>query len=271
MENLFKNSDINNRTENDLDQHNRDLEELATETSRLQLALRDSERLRLCQDYSTSMVDLERSINETGQRDRLVRANSRAADSQLYLVDFTEVGGNFAITLKGTMIDGVRNTYTVRGEKVESGVKLHCSCPDSRSAGTRYNLVCKHRCFVVCRVAKMYPRYYFNDAAHVLKPVDADAIVLYLRNRSATENFYYKTPSPTSVPSTHFQCTPQGLIMNPDTDDCPICFSELTASLAKVECPSCYHRIHSDCMKIWCSVKKNCVLCRSDLWNKWTV
>lgn len=56
--------------------------------------------------------------------------------------------------------------------------------------------------------------------------------------------------------------------LEPQTN-CPICFVDLKKKKAAKKCPDCNIKVHEECMRVWLnySQKKNCIKCRSEVWN----
>lgn len=56
-------------------------------------------------------------------------------------------------------------------------------------------------------------------------------------------------------------------VLVPD-DECAVCYGKLVSKPCVV-CPACGNALHDDCARRWLThaVHKNCVYCRSDVWN----
>ena len=137
-------------------------------------------------------------------------------------------------------------------------MKTHCS---------KKKCVCKHICFILLRVCKIYDYgYYHNlilssnnfkiliDKLKILQP-DSDIISqdLIKKLNSLTLNF---------------------TLQKSICDDCCICFEEINEDTSKdtiVECPTCHNVVHNKCIDKWLSKSyyKNCPYCRSDVWKSY--
>lgn len=170
------------------------------------------------------------------------------------------------------------NVYTVSINRRRKTIK--CDCPDSKSWARRNRCVCKHCCFVLCKVLRVFPptigicdlefwqtlRFDANDMAIIDQNME----------RLLTEGSKYGCREMTqrfeNLKQPVFEPTSEKLSDLTDEDECPICFdSIITDKASLVICPVCKNLIHQECMEKWLvsGSGKTCVYCRSDIWKKW--
>jgi hypothetical protein len=231
----------------------------------------------------TTWDELLPRIDNVHQRDTLQRLTYRSEARQIFLSAFTagdergDVEGTF--TVLGTRNrQGQRETYQVKWFKQSSAQtasrgSFWCNCPDHKFNSTKKHIVCKHICFLICRVARFMDPVFFET--HRLTPEQQG-----LFQRIVRENTIFSSPTterpaflipPTDNSAaveqrraTFFECR------KPITaeDSCPICCDGMEAN-ACVSCPTCSNNIHRECMEVWLERKSTCVYCRSHVWSQW--
>lgn len=137
-----------------------------------------------------------------------------------------------------------------------------CSCADHKFNSTKKNIVCKHICFLVCKVAKVLQPYFFET-----KKLSQEHTNLLISKLDKTSNIWkdYDLAKITEKPDFKNFC--KGFF-----DDCPICFNELgdEDDVDKlVACPVCHLCLHKECIEVWLEQNKACILCKSDVWKKY--
>lgn len=225
--------------------------------------------------------NLEQLIKRVGnedQRNALYKLNSRHPSDQIYLENYTPNTS----TNKKTI--GVQGTFTILGTynyskktRSEYEVKLYkpgasdrgsfwCSCPDHKFNSTIKQMVCKHICFLVCKVAKIYDPSFFRTK--FLSDLQYSAFL------SKAENIQQLLADPNIArPQRPSQDVLLQLFKDKtktmcDDDVCPICYNALPTE-ELLSCPDCKNYIHNDCMMVWLERNKTCVFCRSDVWENY--
>lgn len=203
------------------------------------------------------------------QVETLQRLQRRAEADQMYLDGYTPspmpsgaVQGTFSVL--GAMRKSVRESYDVRLFKPGASPKgsFWCSCADMKFNASKRGTVCKHICFVVCKVAKILSPAYF-ETKHLTDDQFHDLAALASRSLAVELG---KTEEPRGGFAPNL-----GRI---DADDvCPICYDPMSVTGAGpgaggvVACPSCKNNVHASCMRVWCERQTTCVMCRSDVWR----
>lgn len=181
---------------------------------------------------------------------------------------------------------------------------FECSCMDFRTNCPRQQKVCKHICFVVCKLGKIYDAAFFNAAAPKALGADARAALLQrgavLASAAAAADATTGSDDVTlnecmigtatanglaGVSQTHrvvhvpAHITSQAVFADLDafkgweTDaTCCICFDEVRKDVgATVACPKCHNVMHRACMRIWIIESRHttCVFCRDPVWRSY--
>lgn len=166
------------------------------------------------------------------------------------------------------------NVYTVTIHRNRK--RIQCNCPDSTNWARRYGCVCKHCCFVLCRVLRVVTRgsEFWNtrlfDNETMTRIDHAVERLLKYGSEFTSEELTKRYQNIISkLKNSAFEDVDKSRI----SDDCPICFDTFDESdLSKiVACPICKNVIHTECMKRWIQSgsNKSCVYCRSDIWQQW--
>lgn len=211
---------------------------------------------KMAQNVTQSIRTLIDAVDSSQQADRLARciAGTSNVDKEFYLVSW-DTESSTAVILGTKNANGRRSEYKVKvGEKT-----IGCNCPDSYNACKKHDLVCKHVCFVVIRVCKIYSLSYFNSLE--MTESERQKVLQTLNDRSAVALFTKELKSVQDA-NTVFVPAPEEL-----QDVCPICYDDTTTLEGLVKCPTCRHTMHNDCIRVWLMRSQTCVLCRSDVWR----
>ena len=166
--------------------------------------------------------------------------------------------------------------------------KLECDCLDAKTWCRKHKVVCKHVCFILFRVSKLFKKVvdkvYFDcnlDSAtgyfqtQTLTSPENDFILSVMSrkhlgkdvmNEDLRKKYLQKLENPEK--SVFHQSNKQ---VDP-SDECPICYDLLLNQDHKLEtllsCPQCKNYMHPVCMEKWLEYNASCVYCRSDCWSK---
>ena len=182
-----------------------------------------------------------------------------------------------------------KNIYTV----ILKDRQLKCDCPDN-FAGCRYfNIICKHSCFVLCKVLKGSESIFeplknrnnmiIND--HYMKQILNEFSKLNdrIQNQTISKKSLidkYKkiqeqeedsnSKSKTNEPYKSIFKYTGDLSEKQETEMCGICFNELKLDTLMAVCPTCRNILHLNCMRKWMNMGKDtCVYCRSSIWKNY--
>jgi hypothetical protein len=155
-----------------------------------------------------------------------------------------------------------REKYEVKMYKCNTNEKtFFCNCPDHKFNSTKHNMVCKHICFLVCKIGKILDSEFFNSKQ--LTPEQHDILLQRVINTQELllEGSIYNPPRNAT----------KEIFMNKskhieEHDMCPICFDNIS-DREILSCPNCKNYVHNECMKVWLETKNTCVFCRSDVWK----
>jgi hypothetical protein len=199
---------------------------------------------------SVSENDITRFISEVEncyQSQVLFRLFSSKSD--LYLSDFSGSENDLVIEVLGTKRANKRSRYKVC---LNNGTST-CTCSDFIYRGNKLGVVCKHICFVVFKVAKIFSMSFIQTR----KLTDFERMQIYnaLCNR---RDYFVKALNKKFKDFTK----------NKEDCSCPICFDAIHEA-DSVSCPECKNYIHEHCMLIWLESHASCVYCRSSAWKEY--
>ena len=145
----------------------------------------------------------------------------------------------------------------------ETSKMFTCSCPDFKFNSKNKNIVCKHICFLICKVAKILKPYFYETK--ILNDDDFNALITKL----TSENIWTDSAITKNIEKITMELFTQ--FTKPIADSCPICFNDLTENDKHIilSCPCCKNYVHTECIEVWMEKKMECVFCRSDCWDKY--
>jgi uncharacterized Zn finger protein len=167
----------------------------------------------------------------------------------LYLLEKNLTDKSIEIKLTGSTL----NIYTI----TINDLNITCDCPDIYECN-KYNLYCKHICFVICMIGKIYSTDIFINKK--LKEEDKYIIISKLFNIF---------DDPTIV--CHMLLEKYNILKlkmnltearNKD-EECSICYNKLGADL--YTCNICSNAIHNTCLDIWIKTNNTCIFCRNTI------
>jgi hypothetical protein len=212
-------------------------------------------------------------------------------NEEYYVLDHNITEDKINIHISGSS----KSVYTISITK-NTG-KIWCDCPDSKSHAARHNCICKHCCFVMLKIGKIYTPIVYTSknctqieqeqiVSRLLKVTssirevgvegeeDSSLVNMSLKMKYLTlkdgkkeEKKEEKEENKEEIKKTKFDKSEKELT---EEDECPICFDILLNTDTK-SCPTCHNHIHTLCIKKWLTTKTNCVLCRSDVWKSFFV
>ena len=208
-----------------------------------------------------------------------VKRYNKISEDPLYLIDF-KVNSEKNI-LEFHISGSTKNIYTVK----LCTDYTDCDCPDGRSWAKKFKVICKHSCFVLFKVVKIFNEnngsvlnynkqpinYFLNNKLNIdeynyiktfleKKSISSDVI-----NQSLIDKFKHLSTC-NNDPKELFKHSIRTL--DPD-DDCPICYDSFGIdNTLLLTCPDCHNYVHTSCMEKWLQYNKSCVYCRSETWTK---
>ena len=172
-----------------------------------------------------------------------------------------------------------QNVYTITLDKYKN--TIICDCPDMESFSQRFDSICKHCCFTLLKIGRLFnadllntkfiSEYDFHTILNRLKQmntfsIDSDIVNLNLKMKYL--GLKKSTISSTSIleesKKTKFDMSEKEIS---DDDECPICYDYLKSGEVK-SCLDCKNFVHLQCIKKWLEMRNTtCVLCRSKCWS----
>jgi uncharacterized Zn finger protein len=163
------------------------------------------------------------------------------------------------------MKKGNRESYDVKLYKPNSNVKgsFWCSCPDHKFNSSKKQMVCKHVCFVVCRVGKIIDHEFFNT-----KQLSEEQYAILLSRLDNTHHLLRDLTISRPTQENKLLIFKQREKVISEEDMCPICYDALDADCDQtLSCPTCLNYVHKGCIEVWMERNVSCVYCRSDVWK----
>ena len=226
-----------------------------------------------------SLANLIGLVPNHHQQESLRKLMLRDEAYQIYMAGYAktpeEDWGNRHIqgtfTVLGTMgRNDVRSEYKVKFYKHGENAKgsFWCSCPEHKFQSTKKQTVCKHICFLVCRVGQLYNPEFF--ATKHFSREDFDKFVAKVENNESLMKDASICRSAETVITKNSQFH-QRYREVCDDDMCAICFDEMAEAPAEkiLSCPDCHNNIHLECVRVWLERNITCVYCRSDVWRQY--
>ena len=190
----------------------------------------------------------------------------RGLCDKLFLLDVEkEDDDNIKLKICGT----TKNVYCIeiRTENDNSST-ITCDCYDMKTNCVEKNLICKHICFVYCKIIKNLDIGSDFFVSHVLTHGEKRRLLFNLECLTKTDSIFdedlaEKFKMLTTKEEKEKDIEKKDKLVRNIDDDCPICFTELKNDEI-VECFICKNGVHNYCMKIWLKNKKTCVFCRCE-------
>lgn len=168
--------------------------------------------------------------------------------NDIYLSNYINTDESLNIEILGSKKNKKRETYKI----TLINKKFNCTCKDYEFRGKKLNIVCKHICFVVCKVANVFDLVYFQTK--IFSNKNKEILLNILNKPKLCINSEFKVNKDIDL-----------------NDICPICcelFNESKQIL--LSCPCCKKSTHKKCMEIWLEKNTSCVYCRK-VWENYTI
>jgi hypothetical protein len=217
-----------------------------------------------------------------------IKRLNKAKREPLYLLDYSmSKDKKLNSILEFKICGSTKNIYTITLKDRQ----LKCDCPDN-FAGCRYfNIICKHSCFVLCKVLKGNESI-FEPLRNRNNIIINDHYIKHILNEFSKLNYRIQNQTQTiskkDLIDKYNKLKKEHLNYNPDepyksifkytgdlsdkheSEMCGICFNELKLDKLMAVCPTCRNIIHLNCMKKWMNMGKDtCVYCRSSIWKNY--
>ena len=155
-----------------------------------------------------------------------------------------------------------REEYEIKLYKEDPKGMFWCSCADHKFNSTKKNIVCKHICFLICKIGKfMKPDIFTN------KKLSDDDLALLLAKIQSSGDIWKDQTIAKLLDKITLDTFKQ--FLKAIDDCCPVCFNDLSDDDKPqlLSCPTCKNYIHEECADIWLEQRACCALCKSDYWK----
>jgi len=156
-----------------------------------------------------------------------------------------------------------REVYSIKIYKQSEKGTFWCSCPDHKFNSSKKNTVCKHICFIVCKILK-----YLNVDFFTNKTLSEEQINTLIKKLTSTDLGEIDKSLVNKITK-----ITRELFMNftkqlDEGDDCPICFESIQQK-TKLACPACHNYIHEECALVCLETRNTCLFCMNDIWKNY--
>jgi hypothetical protein len=232
--------------------------------------LLNEKKLQILEEQPKTIDELINIIENSYQKRALAKLLESSESERIYLVQYDNV---YTADLQGLFT--IMGAVNSKGKREKYSVKLYknsahqsssfwCSCPDHKFNSSKRNMVCKHICFLVCKVAKILDPQFFNT-----KPLSSEQYDIFIEKIRNIQEILQDTsickPNKNISRTIFFQATKE----IQEDDICPICFDNIKNNRPLLCCPTCNNYTHMECMEVWLERKHTCVYCRSDIWKQY--
>lgn len=265
------------------------LDDMYEELKRLQLRIPQKlNEIKSSPHYNhKNLNDLVRCLNNAHQIDIIHRSSQRFEEDKLYMVNYDSINdrkkpnvlGQFTVLGTFDHKKGRRSQYDIKlyacpaskahapgayKSNTEKG-SFYCSCPDHKFNSAKKNTVCKHITFIVCQVAKVMTRHFF-ETKYLTQQQTEDLI----KKVSKDSDIWKDKCLCREVKTLSLQSFKESKREIDDEDVCPICYDTLGRD-DLLSCPRCSNYVHNECMMVWMEKQKRCVYCADTLWEHYEV
>lgn len=220
----------------------------------------------------TTIKDLANALTNEHQQAILWRINTDAEGAKVYLQNFEPNTDKKKKTLKGTInilgnynkSKGIREAYNVKVFKDDPKGSFWCSCADHKFNSGKKNIVCKHICFIVCKVLKITQTYFFEPVVKKLSNEHLEQLLARFADNSDMWKDKQYVRKSDYITINDFKIFP-----DPISDTCTFCYDEMTNADKDVACacPICKHCFHEECMGVWLESQNKCSFCSNNFWT----
>ena len=217
-----------------------------------------------------NILNLNAILTNVHQQEIINRITSDAEYAKVYLQNFIPNNDPKKKTLKGTINilgnfnkqKGSREAYEVKVFENDPKGTFWCSCADHKFNSRKKNTICKHICFIVCKVLKVLQPYFFETK--VLIPLHLTTLLGKFTDNSDFWKDVKLVVKSNDITIDNFKIFPEHI-----HDTCTFCYDDMTnADKPKaVSCPLCKHCFHDECMDVWLESQSKCSFCSNDYWK----
>lgn len=216
--------------------------------------------------------ELLSKVHNIQQRKRI----EKVYNEEYYVLD-TEYKQDTENLLKIKISGSKQNVYTITLDKYNN--TIDCDCPDMESFSKRFGCICKHCCFTILKIGRLFnidlintkfiSEYDFHTILNRLKQTnsissDSEIVNLNLKMKYLDLKNNNNNNNKQTQNKTKFDVSEKEIL---EDDECPICYDYLKIGEVK-SCLDCKNFVHLQCIKKWLEMRNTtCVLCRSKCWS----
>ena len=218
-----------------------------------------------------NITELNSKLTNSDQQAIINRITTDADYAKVYLQNFEpntdlkkkpDLKGTIKILGNYNKTKKVREAYEVKVFDSETKPTFWCSCADHKFNSAKKNIVCKHICFIVCKVLKILQTYYFDT-----KKLTSEHLAQLLGKFDTNSDIWADAKlvrKSNKVTLQDFKNFPEHI-----TDTCTFCYDEMTDvdKPISVSCPLCKHCFHEECMGVWLESQSKCSFCSNNFWQ----
>ena len=215
-----------------------------------------------------TLNELYFSLQNVHQQDIFTKILTDSEYAKIYLASYNTSEENYdmlgTITVLGTYNQkkDKREEYEIRIYNNSPKGTFWCSCLDHKFNSSKKGTVCKHICFIVCKILKLLDPNFFETKK--LTKEQLDSLIEKLSSKDLAQidkSLVNKIIKITLETFKNF------VKPSDEGDSCPICFDDINEK-TKVACPMCHNYIHSDCMNVCLEKRDTCLFCLDPIWAK---
>ncbi len=227
---------------------------------------------KLANPVCKTISELCEKVDNPNQVTILERIVTDMEYSKIYLSGYepnTETTGKKKLLIGTVKVLGTfnekkqcREEYDIKIYKEDPKGMFWCSCADHKFNSTKKNIVCKHICFLICKIAK-----FLKPEIFATKKLSDEDLATLLAKLTATGEVWKDQTIAKILDKINLDTFKQ--FLKAIDDCCPVCFNDLTDNDKPqlLACPTCKNYIHSECADIWLEQKESCAMCKSDFWK----
>jgi len=217
-----------------------------------------------------NITELNVKLSNPDQQSIINRITTDSDYAKVYLQNFEPNTDLKKSDLKGTIkilgnynkSKGKREAYEVKVFDSDTKGTFWCSCADHKFNSAKKNIVCKHICFIVCKVLKILQTYFF-DTKKLTHEHLAQLLGKFDTNSDIWKDAKLVRKS-SKITIQDFKNFPEHI-----NDTCTFCYDEMTDvdKPVSVACPLCKHCFHEECMGVWLESQSKCSYCSNNFWQ----
>lgn len=268
LNNKFKKLEKNNKIL--IDYYNSKKKVLLNESNNNIVLLKNIKIIEQQYCQQCNIIELNTKITNFNQKEIIKRIITDAEYAKVYLQNFIQNTDPKKSELKGTIkILGnynkskkTRECYEIKVFDSPTKGTFWCNCADHKFNSTKKNIVCKHICFIICKVLKILQTYFFDTKKLTFEHLTE------LLNKFDTSSDIWKdvqiVRKSNKITIQDFKNFPENI-----NDICTFCYDEMTDidKPISVSCPLCKHCFHIECMDIWLESQSKCSYCSNIVWQ----